>query len=136
MSTLDPSRRPPASYPWAFLLPLGDVFIAGPQKPTRRFDPSATPITDDPLRRYDQVYPARGVNMEGTAVLRPLKPPAYKPRVLIAGGTGNARLTWDAGVDPAAVLRRCLPGAGRRTGSDRLEDPQNWGVPGKHPCGG
>jgi Galactose oxidase-like, Early set domain/Multicopper oxidase len=84
-------------YPWAFLLPLGDVFIAGPQKPARRFDPAATPITDDPLRRYEQVFPQRGVNMEGTAVLLPLKPPAYKPRVLIAGGTGNTRLNWDAG---------------------------------------
>ena len=29
-------------YPWAFLLPLGDVFIAGPQKPARRFDPAAS----------------------------------------------------------------------------------------------
>ena len=67
-------------YPWAFLLPLGDVFIAGPQKPARRFDPAATPITDAPARRYQQVYPQRGVNMEGTAVLLPLRPPAYKPR--------------------------------------------------------
>jgi Galactose oxidase-like, Early set domain/Multicopper oxidase len=84
-------------YPWAFLLPLGDVFIAGPQKPARRFSPAASPIVDDPARRYDQVYPVRGVNMEGTAVLLPLKPPGYKARVLIAGGTGNTRLTWNAG---------------------------------------
>ncbi len=84
-------------YPWAFLLPLGDVFIAGPQKPARRFNPAANPITDNPLRRFDQVYPQRGVNMEGTAVLLPLKPPSYKPRVMIAGGTGNTRLTWNAG---------------------------------------
>ena len=84
-------------YPWALLLPVGDVFIAGPQKPSRRFDPAATPIVDDPMRRYDQVYPARGVNMEGTAVLLPLKPPGYRPRVMIAGGTGATRLTWNAG---------------------------------------
>jgi plastocyanin len=84
-------------YPWAFLLPLGDVFIAGPRVPARRFDPAATPITDDPARRYQQVYPERGVNMEGTAVLLPLKPPGYKPRVLIAGGTGATRVTWDPG---------------------------------------
>jgi hypothetical protein len=84
-------------YPWAFLLPLGDVFIAGPQKPARRFDPTASPITDNPALRYNQVYPQRGVNMEGTAVLLPLKPPGYKPRVMICGGTGNTRLTWNAG---------------------------------------
>ena len=84
-------------YPWAFLLPVGDVFIAGPQKPARRFNPAANPIVDTPLRQFDQVYPQRGVNMEGTAVLLPLKPPSYKPRVMIAGGTGNTRLTWNAG---------------------------------------
>jgi FtsP/CotA-like multicopper oxidase with cupredoxin domain len=84
-------------YPWAFLLPLGDVFIAGPQKPARRFDPAASPITDNPALQYPQVYPQRGVNMEGTAVLLPLEPPGYRPRVLICGGTGNTRLTWNAG---------------------------------------
>ncbi|HEY8201859.1 MAG TPA: galactose oxidase-like domain-containing protein, partial [Actinomycetota bacterium] len=73
-------------YPWTFLLPLGDLFIAGPQKPARRFDPAATPIVDDPMRRYDQVFDQRGVNMDGTAVLLPLRPPLYRPRVLIAGG--------------------------------------------------
>ena len=50
---------------------------------------------DDPARRYDQVYPARGVNMEGTAVLLPLRPPGYAPRVLIAGGTGATRLNLE-----------------------------------------
>ena len=73
-------------YPWTFLLPGGDLFIAGPQKPTRRFDPMATPIVDDPARQYSQVFSQRGVNMDGTAVLLPLKPPHYEPRVLILGG--------------------------------------------------
>jgi plastocyanin len=81
-------------YPWTFLLPLGDLFIAGPQKPSRRFDPTATPIVDLPVRQYNQVYPQRGTNMDGTAVLLPLKPPLYRPRVLIAGGSGNP--TWSA----------------------------------------
>ena len=84
-------------YPRAFLLPLGDVFIAGPQKPARRFDPAASPITDNPALQYPQVYPQRGVNMEGTAVLLHLRPPAYNPRVMICGGTGNTRLNWNAG---------------------------------------
>jgi plastocyanin len=76
-------------YPWTFQLPGGDLFVAGPQKPSRRFDPNATPIVDDPARQYMQIAPQRGVNMDGTAVLLPLKPPHYEPRVLVAGGTSH-----------------------------------------------
>ena len=74
-------------YPWSFLLPGGDIFIAGPQKPARRFDPMATPIVDNPARQYNQISSQRGVNMDGTAVLLPLKPPLYKPQVLVLGGS-------------------------------------------------
>jgi plastocyanin len=74
-------------YPWTFLLPGGDLFIAGPQKPARRFDPTATPIIDDPARQYNQLSSQRGVNMDGTAVLLPLKPPHYESRVMILGGS-------------------------------------------------
>jgi plastocyanin len=76
-------------YPWTFLLPDGELFIAGPQKPARRFDYTATPVVDDPARQYNQVYPQRGVNMDGTAVLLPLRPPNYQPQVLIAGGSSS-----------------------------------------------
>jgi plastocyanin len=74
-------------YPWTFLLPGGDLFVAGPQKPARRFDRTATPIVDDPAKQYNQISSQRGVNMDGTAVLLPLKPPHYEPRVLILGGS-------------------------------------------------
>jgi plastocyanin len=74
-------------YPWTFLLPGGDLFIAGPQKPARRFDPAATPIIDNPAKQYNQISSQRGVNMDGTAVLLPLKPPHYEPRVLVLGGS-------------------------------------------------
>lgn len=77
-------------YPWTFLLPNGDLFIAGPQEPARRFDPTAAVIVDDPLKRFQQVFPQRGVNMDGTAVLLPMRPPDYAPRVLIAGGNAAA----------------------------------------------
>jgi FtsP/CotA-like multicopper oxidase with cupredoxin domain len=81
-------------YPWTFLLPGGDLFIAGPQKPARRFDPAAHPIVD---QQYNQLSPQqRGVNMDGTAVLLPLRPPNYEPRVLIAGGTSRGA-NWDPG---------------------------------------
>jgi plastocyanin len=73
-------------YPWTFLLPNGDLFVAGPQKPARRFDWTATPVVDDPAKQFNQVFPQRGVNMDGTAVLLPLRPPNYAPRVLILGG--------------------------------------------------
>ena len=90
-------------YPWTFLLPGGDLFVAGPQKPARRFDPTATPIVDNPARRYNQLTPQqRGVNMDGTAVLLPLRPPHYEPRVLIAGGTSDGALWTSAEVNPLA----------------------------------
>ena len=73
-------------YPWTFLLPGGDLFIAGPQKPARRFNRTALPVVDDPAKQFNQVFSQRGVNMDGTAALLPLRPPGYAPRVLIAGG--------------------------------------------------
>jgi FtsP/CotA-like multicopper oxidase with cupredoxin domain len=81
-------------YPWTFLLPDGNLFIAGPQKPARRFDPSATPIVDQQFNQLTQQQ--RGVNMDGTAVLLPLRPPNYEPRVLIAGGTSQGANLWSA----------------------------------------
>ncbi len=74
-------------YPWTFLLPGGDLFIAGPQKPARRFNPADATIVDDPARQYNQISSQRGVNMDGTAVLLPLRPPNYTPRVMILGGS-------------------------------------------------
>lgn len=77
-------------YPWTFVLPNGDLFVAGPQKPARRFNPAAATIVDDPAKQFNQIFPQRGVNMDGTAVLLPLRPPSYQARVLIAGGNGLA----------------------------------------------
>jgi plastocyanin len=77
-------------YPWTFLLTDGHLFIAGPQRPARHVDPSATPVVDDPSKQHLQVYPQRGVNMDGTAVLLPLRPPNYGTRVMIAGGDSPA----------------------------------------------
>ena len=98
-------------YPWTFLLPGGDLFIAGPQKPARRFDPSAAVITDDPARRYNQISSQRGVNMDGTAVLLPLKPPHYEPRVLILGGSAaDAQQTAEwIDLSVAAPVWQALP---------------------------
>jgi plastocyanin len=102
--TWSPAKAVPFNYfyyPWTFLLPGGDLFIAGPQKPARRFDPMATPIVDNPARQYNQLTAQqRGVNMDGTAVLLPLRPPNYEPRVLIAGGTSDGAVWTSAETDP------------------------------------
>jgi hypothetical protein len=74
-------------YPWTYLLPDGELFIAGPQKPARRVNWTVTPVVDDPARQFNQIFDQRGVNMDGTSVLLPLRPPNHEPRVLICGGT-------------------------------------------------
>jgi FtsP/CotA-like multicopper oxidase with cupredoxin domain len=99
-------------YPWTFLLPGGDLFVAGPQKPARRFDPAANPVVDDPARQYDQISPQRGVNMDGTAVLLPLRPPNYEPRVMVAGGnSGGTNLKTAEWIDlsVASPVWQALP---------------------------
>jgi len=93
-----PKALPPtfdyAYYPWTYLLPGGDLFIAGHQEITRRFDWTANPIVDDPTKQWTTIAGDRSLGGDsgelGTSVLLPLRPPGYAPRVLIAGGdNGN-----------------------------------------------
>jgi hypothetical protein len=55
---------------------------------THRFDWTATPIVDDPAKRWNasSARGSAGGSQEGTSVLLPLRPPNYEPRVLNAGG--------------------------------------------------
>src|SRR5260370_14223026 len=39
-------------YPWTFLLPGADLFIAGPQKPARRFPPAPNPGVDNAALQF------------------------------------------------------------------------------------
>jgi FtsP/CotA-like multicopper oxidase with cupredoxin domain len=72
-------------YPWAYVLPGGKVFIAGPHMPTQRFDWSPAGITN--LESFPTIAGERSSGGEkGTSVLLPLRPPTYEPRVLIVGG--------------------------------------------------
>jgi plastocyanin len=75
-------------YPWTYLLPGGDLFIAGHQGVTHRFDWTANPIIDDPAQTWTTIAGDRspGGGETGTSVLLPLRPPNYAPRVLIAAG--------------------------------------------------
>ncbi len=74
-------------YPWMYLLPNGELFVAGPQVPARTIDwTQPGPIPDDPMRQFDTGKAGRGSNMNGTSVLLTLRPPNYEPVVMIMGG--------------------------------------------------
>ncbi len=76
-------------YPWTYLLPDGELFIAGPTESTYKFDWTATPIdAGPPSKKWDTNAGFRGRNMKGTSVMLALRPPGYAVQVLIAGGTG------------------------------------------------
>lgn len=71
-------------YPWTYVLPSGKLFIAGPHVPTQRFD--WNPVVAN-VESFPTINGNRSTGGErGTSVLLPLRPPAYVPRVLIAGG--------------------------------------------------
>ena len=72
-------------YPWTYLLPDGELFIAGPTQTTYKLDWTATPIAADPAKTWD-TKGDRGSNMKGTSVMLALRPPGYAVRVLNAGG--------------------------------------------------
>ena len=80
-------------YPWAYLLPGGELFVAGPRRLTRRFA-WAAPV-NDPAKTWSTIGGNRSTGGEkATSVLLPLLPPDYKPRVIIAGGnTGTTQQT-------------------------------------------
>jgi plastocyanin len=88
--TWSPAVSTPASmahhqyYPWTYVLPSGKAFIAGPHVPTQRFD--WNPVVAN-VESFPTIAGNRSTGGErGTSVLLPLRPPAYVPRVLIAGG--------------------------------------------------
>lgn len=96
-------------YPWAYLLPDGRVLIAGHQNPATRFDPMAP--ADDPAQTFPTLHGAHrssgGEN--GTSVLLPLRPPDYRPRVVIAGGNNPALLASAEILDLGAAMPAWAP---------------------------
>jgi len=83
-----PVAMPPAYnhhvyYPWTYLLPDGQLFIAGPHDPTQRFDWTNPAAFDS----FSTIAGNRSTGGEkGTSVMQILRPPDYKPIVIIAGG--------------------------------------------------
>ncbi len=83
-----PAAFPFFFYPWTYLLPDGDLFSAGPQATTYKYDWKAAPIV--PSLTEGTNAGVRGSNMDGTSVMFALRPPDYKVKVLITGGIGAA----------------------------------------------
>ena len=77
-------------YPWTYLLPDGQLFIAGPESPTRRFDPNApADVAAETWATNEGTRSLGGQN--GSSALLTLRPPNYEPVVVIVGGN-NAGL--------------------------------------------
>jgi hypothetical protein len=70
-------------YPWTYLLPDGQFFIAGPHDPTHRFD-LAAPAGAQPFATINGDRSSGGE--KGSSVMLILRPPDYKPIVYIMGG--------------------------------------------------
>ncbi len=96
-------------YPWAYLLPSGDIFIAGYQKVTTRFAwTPAMVVKDQPTMTYGPRSPALGGEL-GTSVLLPLRPTdSYAVRVLIAAGMGATAQTAEM-IDLSAATPAWMP---------------------------
>ena len=78
-------------YPWTYLLPDARLFIAGPESPTRRFNPAApADVATETWATNEGTRSLGGQN--GTSTLLILRPPNYDPVVVIAGGNSAGLL--------------------------------------------
>ncbi len=78
----------PPLYPWLHLLPSGRVFLSGPSRTSRFFDPGARTWTTGPTIVYS------ATRRYGSSVLLPLRPEeGYRPRVMVMGGNSPATPT-------------------------------------------
>jgi len=83
-----PSFQPIDLYPWVYLLPNGNLFVHSRttsrilSNPTQA-NPAWSTSFYQTVSRVPRTYPR-----QGSAVLLPLRPPDYKPQILITGGAG------------------------------------------------
>jgi hypothetical protein len=74
-------------YPWTWVLPDGKLFVAGPHDPTHRVE-LANPAN---FETFNTINGNRSTGGEkGSAVLLTLRPPQYRPQVIIMGGNPAA----------------------------------------------
>lgn len=74
----------PGLYPRQHLLPDGKVFVSGEKRKSLLYDPATRTLT--PVATTGHLF----ARIYGTAVLLPLVPPDYKPRVIVMGGGYSA----------------------------------------------
>lgn len=72
-------------YPWAYLMPGGDIFVAGHQSVSSRFSWTPAVVIRGQWPTINGDRAPFGGEL-GTSVLLPLRPPGYAVRVLIAAG--------------------------------------------------
>ena len=89
-------------YPWAYLMPGGDIFVAGHQGMSSRFSWTPAVVINGqwPTTGGDR---SPGGGEHGTSVLLPLRPPTYAVRVLIAGGAPPATAQTAEMIDLSAA---------------------------------
>ena len=111
-------------YPWAFLLPLGDVFIAGTPEAGATIQPGGDTIMDAPAQHSHRSIRRAASTWRARPCCSRSGRPRYAPRVMIAGGTGATRLNWNAGEGGAMKIGRMdrpLGGGARLAGAPRHE---------------
>jgi len=70
-------------YPWTYVLPDGRLFIAGPHDPTHRFDLAVPAAAES----FPTVFGNRSTGGEkGSSAMFILRPPDYRPVVMVMGG--------------------------------------------------
>ncbi len=107
----------PPLYPRLFLLPSGLVFFNGQGSDIRTsttyiFDPVAVSFTPSAATTRDRHY--------GSAVLLPLLPPSYAPRVMNFGGGNPATATTEV-IDLSVASPAWTPGPNMSTGRVEMD---------------
>jgi len=94
-------------YPWAYLLPGGDIFIAGHQALTTRFSWTPAVVVRGQWTTINGDRSPGGGEL-GTSVLLALRPPGYQPHVLIAAGRGATAQTAEM-IDLSSAMPAWMP---------------------------
>ena len=108
----------PPLYPRMALLPNGKVFYTGHGSGGSNangwvFDPAT--------RTWTQSAPTTMNRSYGSAVLLPLLPPAYAPRVMALGGGGNPATSSTETIDLSAASPAWAPGPSMSTGRIQMD---------------
>ena len=108
----------PPLYPRMALLPNGKVFYTGHGSGTS----NANGYTFDPVAgTWTSTLPTTGNRSYGSAVILPLVPPAYTPKVMMFGGGGNPATSSTEIIDLSASTPSWTPGPNMSTGRIQMD---------------